>query len=737
LAKNNRQSSKSGGKGRAYQHPIPDRNAILDYLTERGEPVKVDKILGDFGLKGQRMRSLLVDRLNAMVRAGQVIENRRGVYCLTAKIDLVTGTVSGHRDGFGFVVRDDGEEDDIFLSAREMRELFDGDRVAVSVIGKNFRGKPEGKLVEVLERGTTEIVGQFIRERGIGVVIPDNAKISHRILIAKGESGGAKPGQIVVAEILDFPTYVEQATGRITRVLGSPEQKGIATDIAIESHGIPTRWPKAVRDSAAHFGKTVPTRAKSGRLDLRDLDLVTIDGADARDFDDAVYAEPAGKGWRLLVAIADVAHYVEIGSALDKEATKRGTSVYFPDRVIPMLPEVLSNGLCSLNPKVDRLCMVCEMRISPDGKVTRSRFHEGVMRSKARLTYSQVAGFLDDPSNSNVPRALHASLRHLHDLYRAFARARGRRGALEIDLPQTRFKLNKRGEIASINTVPRNDAHRLIEECMIAANVEAAKFLRRKRIQGLYRVHARPDAERFDELRQYLVSLDLKVPHSEHVSPKQFNELLRQIRGREDASAISMQMLRSLTHAEYSPQNIGHFGLALEAYAHFTSPIRRYPDLLVHRAIKHILRGGKPGRYRYQKDEMTRLGAITSHHERRAEDATRDVEAWLKCQYMQDHVGEQFHGVVTSVTRFGLFVQLTDLMIDGLVHVTSLPNDYYHFEPASKQLVGERSGQRFGLGDGLDVRVARVDMETRRIDFRPVWEGYETERRPRRRGRRR
>ena len=718
-------SKKKAGK---YQHPIPDRSALLDYLTERGKPVRVDKILGDHGLKGQRMRSLLVDRLNKMVRAGQIIENRRGVYCLTAKIDLVTGTVSGHRDGFGFVVRDDGDEEDVYLSAREMRSLFDGDRVAVSVIGKDRRGKPEGKLAEVLERGTREVVGQFIRERGIGLVVPDNSKIAHRILVAKGEAGGARPGQIVVAEILDYPSEIEQATGRISRVLGTPGQKGIATDIAIESHGIPVKWPKAVREAVRKYGKTVPSAAKKGRLDLRQVDLVTIDGADARDFDDAVYCEPAGKGWRLLVAIADVAHYVDVGSPLDRQAIVRGTSVYFPDRVVPMLPEVLSNGLCSLNPKVDRLCMVCEMRVSAEGKVTRSKFHEAVMRSKARLTYGQVNDFLSGDHARAVPKPLQPAIRHLHSLYRAFAKARRRRGALELDLPQTRFELDANGEIARIATVARNDAHRLIEECMIAANVEAAKFLRRHRIQGLFRVHARPDPDRFDELRQYLTSLGLKVPHPEHVNPRQFNALLGQVKGREDASAIAMQMLRSLTHAEYTPTNIGHFGLALETYAHFTSPIRRYPDLLVHRAIRHIVRGGKPGKYRYRKDEMERLGAITSQHERRAEEATRDVEAWLKCQYLQDKVGEQFHGVVTSVTRFGLFVQLTDLMIDGLVHVTSLPNDYYHYDPAQQQLVGERSGQSFGLGEAIEVQVQRVDMETRRIDFRPVWDGYDNER---------
>jgi ribonuclease R len=618
------------------------------------------------------MRTLLVDRLYQMVRAGQIIENRRGEFCLTAKLDLITGVVSGHRDGFGFVIRDDGG-DDVYLSAREMRPLFDRDRVAIKIIG-----------------------------------------------IAKGEAGKAKPGQIVVAEILDYPSQVEQATGRIVRVIGEPNKKGIATDIAIHSHAIPTAWPKAVREQIKVFGKTVPAAASAGRIDLRDTDLVTIDGADARDFDDAVYCEPSGNGWRLLVAIADVAHYVETGSPLDKQATTRGTSVYFPDRVVPMLPEVLSNGLCSLNPKVDRLCMVCDMRVDGAGKVTKSTFVEAVMRSSARLTYSQVDSFLTGESRGGVPRALHASLRNLHDLYQAFAEARQRRGAIELDLPATRFELGKGGEIAAIKVVERNDAHRLIEECMIAANVQAAKFLRRHRIPGLYRVHPKPDADRFDELRQYLLTLGLKVPHSEHVQPRQFNKLLSQIKGRADSASISMAMLRSLTHAEYTPVNIGHFGLSLDAYAHFTSPIRRYPDLLVHRAIRHIIRGGKPGRYHYDAGSMERLGTITSAHERRAEEATRDVEAWLKCEYMEGHIGDEFEGVITGVTNFGLFVQISELLVDGLVHVTSLANDYYHYEAAAQQLVGERSGKQYRLGEAMRIQVQRVDMETRRIDFRPA-----------------
>ena len=713
---------KQSQKGKPYKHPIPSPNKLIDFLTEEGKPLKADAILNAFGLKGQRTQSLLVDRLYTMVRSGQILENRRGEFCLTAKLDLVTGKVSGHRDGFGFVIRDDGEPDDVYLSAREMRSLFHGDRVAIRVVGKDRRGRAEGELVDVLERGTRQVAGQFIRERGIGLVIPDNSKISHRVLIPKDEWGKAKPGQMVVVDILDYPTHIEQATGRIVDVIGAPGDKGIATDIAIHSHAIPYKWPDTVREQVQDFGAEVPDSSMHGRTELREVDLITIDGADARDFDDAVYCMKTDNGWRLLVAIADVANYVSVGSALDKEAIVRGTSVYFPDRVVPMLPEVLSNGLCSLNPKVDRLCMVCDMQVSSSGKVSKATFFEGVMKSKARLTYSQVGDFLSGASKTSVPSELQASVRDLHDLYKAFAKQRSRRGAIEIDLPQTKFKLNDDGEIDRIEVVPRNDAHRLIEECMIAANVEAAKFLKKHRIPGLYRVHPKPDPDRFNDLRMYLTSLGLKVPHPDHVEPRHFTQLIEQVKDRPDSAAITMAMLRSLTHAEYSPANVGHFGLALESYAHFTSPIRRYPDLLVHRAIRHIVRGGKPGQYDYAPKEMERLGMITSAHEKRAEEATRDVEAWLKCQYMEQHLGEEFDGVITGVTNFGVFVQITELMTDGLVHVTSLANDYYKYDAGSQRLVGERSGHSYSLGEEMRIRVQRVDMETRKIDFRPVTE---------------
>lgn len=711
-----KQKNRRRGEPKRYRHPVPKRGKIIDFLESSGKPQSLAAIARAFEVKDATLKRKLENKLGKMVRAGQILANRRGEYCLIERLNLVTGTVSGHPDGFGFVSRDDGG-DDAYLSAREMRSVFHGDRVAIRLSGADHRGRPQAQVVEVLERGLQEVAGQFIRERGVGVVIPDNPKIAHRILIARGEAGDAQHGQVVVARILDYPTDVEQATGKIIRVVGEPGKKGIATDIAIHAHGIPTGWPKAVREQAKSFGKEVPEAAKKDRVDLRDVNLVTIDGADARDFDDAVFCEPAGSGFRLLVAIADVAHYVEKNTPIDKQAVQRGTSVYFPDRVVPMLPVVLSNGLCSLNPDVDRLCMVCEMRVDQNGKVTRSKFYEAVMRSKARLTYTQVSDLLSGAKKHGVPATVQGDLRNLHRLYQAFASNRRKRGAVELDIPQTRIEMGGDGTIKSIRAVPRNDAHRLIEECMIAANVQAAKFLRRHRVPSLYRVHDKPDPDRFDELRLYLVGLGIKVPHPDHVQPRHFNQMISQVQDRPDLAAIMMAMLRSMTHAEYTPKNIGHFGLALDAYAHFTSPIRRYPDLLVHRAIRHIVRGGKAGNFAYDLPAMQRLGEICSAHERRAEDATREVEAWLKCQYMEDKLGEQYAGVITGVTGFGVFVMITELQVDGLVHVTSLGDDYYQFDAGRQALVGERTGEAFRLGQKLDIVVARVDLDSKRIDF--------------------
>jgi len=708
-------SRKSSGK--SYRHPVPDRNEILDFLRNAGAPRSEQALRRAFELRAPNVRDQLSDRLQGMVRAGLLLRNRAGEYLLAEKLDLVPGTVIGHPDGYAFLEPDAGG-DDIYLSVRDARAVIDGDRVVVRVSGTDRRGRPTGRVVEILERGTEEVAGQFIRERGIGLVIPDNPRIGHRILVPKDDAGSAKPGQYVVVRILDYPTDWQQATGSVVHVIGDPHQKGIATDLAIHSHGVPDGWPENVSAEAGRFGRRVPPDAKRDREDLRELDLVTIDGEDARDFDDAVYCHPTPSGgWRLLVAIADVAHYVGVGSPIDQEALRRGTSVYFPDRVVPMLPEVLSNGLCSLNPKVDRLCMVCDMRVSAEGKITRSSFFEAVMRSKERLTYTQVSKFISGERDHGVSAAVHEVLRNLHGLYRALARNRDKRGALELDIPQTKIRLGDDGAVVDIAKVERNDAHRLIEECMIAANVQAAKFLRRHKMPALYRVHAKPDPERFEELRQYLLSLGIKVAHPQHVQPRDMKNIAEHVKHRPDSAAISMSMLRSLPHAEYTPVNIGHFGLALDTYAHFTSPIRRYPDLLVHRAIRHILRGGLPGRYEYSAGRMERLGHVCSAHERRAEEATREVEALLKCQFMEDKVGREFGGVITGVTGFGIFVQLDDFSVDGLVHVSALGHDYYTFDSATMSMRGENTGETFRVGDALRVVVQRVDLDTRRIDF--------------------
>ena len=646
MARKNNKASRRGGDGAtAYKHPVPGQGEILDTLSAAGSPQSFDALAERFGVTGKQQRAALGRRLAAMVRAGQVLKNRNADYCLVERLNLITGTVSAHRDGYGFVTPDSGG-DDVYLSAREMRPVFDGDRVAVRPGRRDRRGRREGRLVDILERNTVEVAGQYIRERGIGLVVPDNPKVIHRVLIPPRRSNGAKHGQMVIARLLDYPTSSQQATGEITAILGQPGERGMATDLAIHAHAIPHDWPDEVEAAAESFGSTVPRKAKAGRTDLRELPLVTIDGADARDFDDAVYAEPDDDGWRLLVAIADVAHYVTPDGAIDAEAARRGTSVYFPDRVVPMLPEVLSNGLCSLNPKVDRLCLVCDMQVQRDGKVARSRFYNGLMRSARRLTYEDAARFIERRGKpARLPDGVAGSLTSLAALYRAFARARKRRGALELDIPQRRIELDADGNVRAIESRDRNDAHRLIEECMIAANVEAARLLARHRLPGLYRVHAKPKSERFDAFRDYLLALGFKVPLAEDVRPQDFARLLDAVADRPDSHAISMTLLRSMAHAEYTPENIGHFGLALPRYSHFTSPIRRYPDLLLHRAIKHIVAKGKPGQVSLQPrpDGALRAYHVLCRTARRGRDPRSGRMAGLPVHAGQDRPGISWH----------------------------------------------------------------------------------------------
>jgi ribonuclease R len=698
-----------------YRHPLPSRNTLLEVLAAAGVPLTLARFAELVELKGSRQRAALRKRLQQMAASGQLLINRKGEYCQLDKLGVVVGRVSAHPDGFGFLLPE-GDGEDIYLAYHQMHALLDGDRVAVRVTGSGRRGKQSGTVVEVLERGKSSVVGRYERRHGIGYVL-ESGRSPHQFMVADHHRGGARDGEMVKLEITEYPGTHTEAQGRIVAVLGAAGDPGMATAIAIEQFGLPNEFPDRVRDAADKWGGRVRPADKAGRKDLRELPLVTIDGADARDFDDAVYAEPAGDGWRLIVAIADVSHYVRRDDLVDREGRKRGTSVYFPDRVVPMLPESLSNGLCSLNPKVDRLCMVCDMRVGPQGKVERSRFYRGVMRSAARLTYNQVDEFQRTGNGSVAVRRLEGHIANLYSVFRALSSARRRRGALDLDVPEVKIELDEAGQVERIQPRPRNDAHRLIEVCMIAANVEAAKFLRRHRLATLYRVHDGPGEQKFEELRTMLQELGIAVPDAARKEPRHLNKALRQIAARPDADQLTVAVLRSLSQAVYQPTNIGHFGLALGCYAHFTSPIRRYPDLLVHRGIGHILDKRKPGEFPYDQAAMEQAGQRCSEQERRADDAARQVEAHLKAAYLEQHIGDVLPGTVTGVTHFGLFVTLDGLYVDGLVHVTALGNDYFNVTDGGLRLTGEKSGRSYGLGDAVQVRVARVDNEEAKVDL--------------------
>jgi len=705
-------------EAKKYDNPIPSREFILETLTEHAAPMGFQEVADALGLREEQDLTALDRRLGAMVRDGQLVRNRRDAYCLVNKRDLIAGRIIAHPDGFGFVKPDEGG-DDLYLYPKEMRTVFHGDRVVARVTGRDRRGRLEGSVVEILERGTRSVVGRLYSESGVGLVVPDNKRMTHDVIIPSDRLMDAAQGQIVVAEITDQPTKRTPPIGRIVEVVGDHMGPGMETDIAIRAHDLPVEWPEEVTAETASLGEEVPEAAKEGRTDLRDLPLVTIDGADARDFDDAVYCERKPKGWKLLVCIADVSAYVTPGSALDREAGRRGNSVYFPDRVVPMLPEELSNGLCSINPAVDRLCMACELYVNREGRVTRSRFFEAVMRSHARLTYDQVASMLDDADLALAEQhaALLPHLHELHALFEVLHAARAQRGAIDFDTTETKFIFNESRRIARIEPVRRNDAHRLIEECMLAANVAAARLFERKKMPALYRIHETPKEEKLSDLREFLGELGLNLPGGNKPTAQDYATLLDSVKGRADAHLIQTVLLRSMQQAMYSSDNAGHFGLAYDAYTHFTSPIRRYPDLIVHRIIKHILAGGTAADLDYSKPELQQIADVCSGTERRADDATRDAESWLKCEYMRDKLGEEFDGTITSVQGFGLFVELDEVYIDGLVHITALDNDYYHFDPVGHRLTGERTGQVYRLGDRLRVQVAAVNLDERKIDF--------------------
>lgn len=701
-----------------YEHPIPSRELILQLLHQIGKPLRRQQIAVEFALESADELEALRRRLRAMERDGQLVFNSRQKYCIEEGQNIITGRVIGHHEGFGFLKPEDGS-DDLFLSPREMRPLMHNDRVSVRISGIDRKGRREATVVEILTRNTQQIVGRFMVEGRATFVIPDNKKINHEILIAKEDTAGATHGQIVVAEIIQQATSHSQPLGRVKEILGLHMAPGMEIEMAIRSHELPNTWPPALLKEIKSLTAEVPDSAKMQREDIRNIALVTIDGEDARDFDDAVYVQKTAKGWKLLVAIADVSYYVLPDTALDTEAKNRSTSVYFPERVIPMLPEILSNGLCSLNPHVDRLCMVCELLINDDGLVIRSRFFEAVMRSHARLTYTEVAQILVDKNETLIKKynELLPHLQNLYGLYKIMRKQRETRGAMEFDTQETRIVFGSERKIEQIVPVIRNDAHKLIEEFMITANTAAAKFLNRKKMPRLLRIHDGPGTEKLITLKTFLNELGLHLGGGDKPRPLDYMHLLETVRDRKDAHLIQTVLLRSMSQAVYSPENKGHFGLALDAYAHFTSPIRRYPDLLVHRAIRHSLADKKPESFAYTFEDMVQLGEHCSANERRADEATRDVVNWLKCEYMMDKIGQEYPGIISAVTGFGFFVELQSIYVEGLVHIASLTQDYFNFDATSHQLFGERTGTRFRLGDLVKVKVVRVNLDDKKIDF--------------------
>jgi ribonuclease R len=699
-----------------YENPIPSREYILEYLTERGRPATQDQIQEELELKSSEEREALRRRLIAMARDGQLFKNRKGAYGPLESMEIIAGRVIGHKDGFGFVEPDIGGED-LFLSPRQMRTVFHGDRVLARVSNIDTRGRREGIIVEVLERNTQQIVGRFYTESGAAFVESANQRITHDILIPPDAQNGAQHGQFVVVAITDQPTPHTRPLGRIVEVLGDHMAPGMEINVAIRNHELPYIWPDDVLLEASRFAPEVTSQSIEGREDLRHLPFVTIDGDDAKDFDDAVYCEPRAKGgWTLFVAIADVSYYVRPGMALDNEAFKRGNSVYFPGRVIPMLPETLSNNLCSLMPEVDRLVMVCEMTIHPTGRIMKYRFTEAVFRSHARLTYNQVHAMMEKNDRRMRERFKDhvQQLENLYDLFRVLQKSRKARGAIDFDLPETKIVFGKNRKIEKIVPYERFDSHRVIEECMLCANICAARFLEKHKQPGLYRVHQGPTDEKLENLKRFLNEIGLSLPTHREPVPGDYAHILRVIQDRPDAHMIQTILLRSMSQAIYSPDNRGHFGLAFDAYAHFTSPIRRYPDLLVHRGIKQILTHKKPS-----TDEafLLRAGEHCSMTERRADDATNEVTDWLKCEFMMDKVGKEFAGIISGAMSFGVFVELEEIYVEGLVHISTLPDDYYQFDAVKHALFGERTGRRFRLGDPIKIQVARVDLDQREIDF--------------------
>jgi ribonuclease R len=692
--------------GAASQH------AILEALNEAAGPLEQDELAERLGVTKRSLKQF-GDTLRGMELEGEIVRNRAGSVLIAKRIAALVGRVEGHPDGFGFLIPDErSASPDVYLSAAEMRQVLHGDRVSVRVTGRDPRGRPAGIIVEVLERSDRPIVGRLHSEHGVIFVAPEDRRISQDILVPGGEAGAGKPGDVVTVELIAQPLRHAQPIGRVVEVLGRYADPGMEIEIALRKFDLPYAFSREAQAETRRLPDEVGPKDMEGRRDSRDLPFVTIDGETARDFDDAVCAQREGKGFRLWVAVADVSHYVREDGELDADAYERGTSVYFPRRVIPMLPEKLSNGLCSLNPDVPRLAMICEMVIGPKGSLERYEFYPSVIHSRARLTYTEVWEMLSAKRPHPGREAVYPGLEILYQLFKVLSQERGRRGAIDFETVETRMEFDAEGKIERIRPDHRNEAHQLIEECMLAANVCAGAFLSEHGHPALYRVHDVPAGEKVAALREFLGELGLQLPGGETPRPKDYSTLIEKIRTRPDFELLQTVLLRSLRQAVYSPENAGHFGLAYDAYVHFTSPIRRYPDLLTHRAIKAVLQGR-----RCEGQDWKVMGRHCSDTERRADEASRDVENWLKCYYMRDHIDGTYSGTVTGVAPFGLFVTLDEYFVDGLLHISELGRDYFQHDAIRHQLIGERTRVRYRLADRVQVKLVRVDLETRKIDF--------------------
>ena len=692
-----------------YVNPLPSREWILTILDRIGIPVNTSVLANKLGITKEE-KAFFERRLNAMARDGQVLINRRGAVCVADKLALVKCRVEVHKDDFGFAIPlNPADGNDFVLYARQMLGLMNGDIVTVRPVGIDRKGRREGQVLDIIERANKDVVGRLKLEHGVALLIPEDKRLGASIVLQPHSVGKAKAGQVVVASIESYPDASQAAVARVTEVLGDYADSGMEIEIAVRKHHLPHQFSSACQKQAEKISDHVKPSEYKNRVDLRELPLITIDGETARDFDDAVYAEKIGRNYRLVVAIADVSHYVKPDDAIDVDAQERATSVYFPRRVIPMLPEKLSNGICSLNPNVERLCMVCDMEITYAGNIKSYQFYPAIMRSHARLTYTQAWDWI---SNDQTDDPLKKHVLNLYQLYQILLKKRLQRGAMEFDSIETQMVFNKQGKIERIIPVIRNEAHRLIEECMLAANVCAAEFLHKHKHPALYRNHAGPTSEKLINLREQLGLLGLKLQGGDHPTPKDYASLFQQIKDRPDRQIIEVMMLRSMQQAVYEPNNLGHFGLAYPAYTHFTSPIRRYPDLTIHRAIKAVLNHSK-----YEPKSWNELGVWCSQVERKADNASRDVENWLKTYYMRDKIGEVFSGRVSGMANFGLFITLDDVYIDGMVHISDLGEDYFNYHPELMAIIGERSGLRFKLGDKVTVKVVRADLEQSRIDL--------------------